>query len=135
LFFIMYSGSSWSWSYGSWIYNYLCKKCLSPLTLWVRIALMARCDWYKIMWYNLTVNCDRSVVFSGYSGFLQTDCHDIAVILLKVALNTITPIIHSPWVRNSCRHLTRLHRNDQWNAGSYVSVYMATLTLGLGIEA
>ena len=25
-----------SWSYGSWIYNYLCNQCLSPLT-WVRI--------------------------------------------------------------------------------------------------
>jgi hypothetical protein len=24
-------------SYGSWIYNYLCNKCLSPITLWVRI--------------------------------------------------------------------------------------------------
>jgi len=24
-------GSSWSWSHGSWIYNYLCKQCLSPL--------------------------------------------------------------------------------------------------------
>ena len=23
----------WSWSYGSWIYNYLCNQCLSPLTL------------------------------------------------------------------------------------------------------
>jgi len=33
----MYSGSSWSWSYGCWIYNYLCNKCLSPLTLWVRM--------------------------------------------------------------------------------------------------
>jgi hypothetical protein len=26
-------GSSWSWSYVSWIYNYLCNQCLSPLTL------------------------------------------------------------------------------------------------------
>ena len=25
----------WSWSYGSWIYNYLCNQCLSPLTLWI----------------------------------------------------------------------------------------------------
>ena len=25
------SGSSWLWSYGSWIYNYLCNQCLSPL--------------------------------------------------------------------------------------------------------
>jgi len=24
-------GSSWPWSYGSWIYNYLCHRCLSPL--------------------------------------------------------------------------------------------------------
>jgi len=23
---------SWSWSYGSWIYNYLCNRCLSPLS-------------------------------------------------------------------------------------------------------
>jgi len=23
--------SSWSWSYDSWIYNYMCKHCLSPL--------------------------------------------------------------------------------------------------------
>jgi hypothetical protein len=24
---------SWSWLYGSWIYNYLCNQCLSPLKL------------------------------------------------------------------------------------------------------
>ena len=27
------------WSYGSWIHNYLCNQCLSPLTLRVRILL------------------------------------------------------------------------------------------------
>jgi hypothetical protein len=32
-------GPSWSWSYCSWIYNYLCNKYLSPLKLWARIAL------------------------------------------------------------------------------------------------
>jgi hypothetical protein len=26
-----------SWSYGSWIFNYLCSQCLSPITLWVHI--------------------------------------------------------------------------------------------------
>ena len=30
-------GPSWSWSYGSWICNYLCNQFLSPSTLWVRI--------------------------------------------------------------------------------------------------
>jgi hypothetical protein len=29
----------WSWSYGSWIYNYLCNQCLSPITMWVRGVL------------------------------------------------------------------------------------------------
>jgi len=28
----MHNGPSWSWSYGSWIYNYLFNQCLSPLT-------------------------------------------------------------------------------------------------------
>ena len=32
-------GPSWSWSYSSWIYNYLCNQCVSPLTLWIRIPL------------------------------------------------------------------------------------------------
>ena len=26
-------GNSWSWSYGSWIYIYLCNQCILPLTL------------------------------------------------------------------------------------------------------
>jgi len=25
------AGPSWSWSYGSWIDNYLCNQCISPL--------------------------------------------------------------------------------------------------------
>ena len=29
-------GLSWSWSYGSWIYDYLCNQCLSSLKLWVQ---------------------------------------------------------------------------------------------------
>ena len=33
----------WSWSYGSWMYNYLCNQCVSPLKLWVRIPFMTRC--------------------------------------------------------------------------------------------
>ena len=29
----------WLYSYGSWIYNYLCNQYLSPLKLWVRILI------------------------------------------------------------------------------------------------
>jgi len=43
-------GPSRSWSYGIWIYNYLCNQCLSPLQLWVRISPMERCTRYYSMW-------------------------------------------------------------------------------------
>jgi hypothetical protein len=36
-------GPLWPWSYGSWIYNYLCNQCISPLMLWVQISIRARC--------------------------------------------------------------------------------------------
>jgi len=35
----VFRGSSWSWSFSIWIYNYLCNQCLSPLTLGVGIPL------------------------------------------------------------------------------------------------
>ena len=76
---------SWSWSYGSWIYNYLCNQCLSPLMLWVRTPFMAKSTRYNIMWLRLSVTCDRSVVFSTN----KTYRYDITEILLNVALNTI----------------------------------------------
>jgi hypothetical protein len=34
---------SWPWSYGNWIYNCLCNQYLSPLILWGRISIRARC--------------------------------------------------------------------------------------------
>jgi len=45
-----YMGPSWTWSYCSWIYNYLCNQCLSPLKLCARIPFMATCTRYNIMW-------------------------------------------------------------------------------------
>jgi hypothetical protein len=52
-------GPSWSWSHGSYIYNYLCNQCISPLNLWVRIPFVAKCTRYNIMWlmvFNATFN-------------------------------------------------------------------------------
>ena len=53
--------SSWSWSYCSWIYNYLCSQYLSPLKLRVWTPFMARslditrcdkvCQWPAICWW------------------------------------------------------------------------------------
>ena len=36
-------GAIVAWSYGSWIYNYLCNQWLSPLMLSFRISIRARC--------------------------------------------------------------------------------------------
>jgi len=83
---------SWLWSYGSWIYNYICNQCLSPLSLWVRIPLRRGvfnatfcdkvCQWLAAgQWFSL-----GTPVFSTN----KTDRHNITEILLKVALNTIT---------------------------------------------
>jgi len=38
--------TSWPWSYGSWIYNYLCHQCLLPLKLRVRTPFVASCTHY-----------------------------------------------------------------------------------------
>ena len=76
-----------SWSYGSWIYNYLCNQCQSP-----------RCEFeyhsgevYSIQHYVISL----SVTFGAFLRVLgfttnTTGCHDKIEILLKVALSTIT---------------------------------------------
>ena len=81
--FKLIPGASLTCSYGSWIYNYLCNQCISPLMLWVRISTRARC----------TVLCDNVcqwlVTVRWFSSTNKTDRHDITEILLKEALSTI----------------------------------------------
>ena len=102
---------SWSWSYGSWIYNYPCNQCLSPQTLWVRIPIRrgvldtTLCD--KVCqslvagrWFSLCT----PVSFTN-----KTDSYDIAEILLKVALSiiTITPV-YVPLLLPNTDHVSKL---------------------------
>ena len=85
-------GPSWSSSYGSWIYNYLCNQCLSPPTFLFRIPLRRGvldttlgdkvCQWLA---------AGRWVIpGTPVSSTNKTDRHDITEILLKVMLNTWT---------------------------------------------
>ena len=76
-------------SYDSWIYNYLCNQCLSPLMLGVRISIRARyatvcdkiCEWLATgRWFSPSPHV---------SSTNKTDRHNIAAILLKVVVNTI----------------------------------------------
>jgi hypothetical protein len=77
------SGPSWLWSYGSWIYNYPCNLCLSPLMLWVRILLRERC----------TTLCDKVCQFwpniLALIGFMVFNAtfNNISVISLRSALS------------------------------------------------
>ena len=84
-----YGGSSWLWLYGSWIYNSLCNQYLSPLMLWVRISIRARCTTL------CDTVCQRLATGRWFSpgppvsSTNKTDRNDIAETLLKVAFNTI----------------------------------------------
>jgi hypothetical protein len=49
-FLIIYRWPSWPWSYCSWIYNYLCNQCLSPLMLYDGISMRARCTTLCDLW-------------------------------------------------------------------------------------
>ena len=88
----------WSWSYGSWIYNYIWNQCLSPLTLRVQTTLgqgvldTTLCD--KVCQWLAT--CRWFSLGTPVSSTNKTDHHDITEILLKGALNTLTLI----WVWN-----------------------------------
>ena len=84
-------GTSWLWSYGSWIYNYLCNQGLSPLMLWVRISISARCTTLcdKVCQWLATGRCFSPGPPVFYTN--KTDCLDITEILLIVALNIIKP--------------------------------------------
>jgi hypothetical protein len=89
MLFVTIEGQGLSWSYGSWIYNYLCNQCHSPLMLRVWISIRARC----------TTLCDKSCQWLAAgrwfsSGTLisstnKTHRHDITALLLKITLNTI----------------------------------------------
>jgi hypothetical protein len=78
-------------SWRSWIYNYLCNQCLSPLKFWVRAPL-----WQSVLDTTL---CDKVCQwltagrwFSPWtlvSSINKTAYHDIPAILMKVTLNTI----------------------------------------------
>ena len=82
----MYIINLWSYN-GSWIYNYmyLCNQYLSPMMLWVRISIRARCD-------EVCQCLATGRWFSPgapVSSTNKTDGHDITEIFLKVVLNTI----------------------------------------------
>ena len=81
----------WSRSYGIWIYNYLCNQCLSPQKSRVGTSFLQSvldttlCD--KVSQWLATGRWFSQG--TPVSSTNKTDRHDIAEILLKVALTAI----------------------------------------------
>ena len=96
IIFILFNHNAWlysgpSWSYASWIKNYLCNLLITPK---VESLNLTHGEVYSIQHYVMKfvsdlqqVNCFLQVLLVSSSN--KTDCHDITEILLKVALNII----------------------------------------------
>jgi hypothetical protein len=92
LYTFTYKVPSWWWSHGS------CSQCISPLKLWD--SNLVHGEVYSKQHYIIKFVSDLRQV----GGFLwelrfpppnKTDHHDIAKILLKMVLNTLTLALHS----------------------------------------
>jgi hypothetical protein len=102
--------SSWSWSYGSWIYKFLCNQCLLHTTKVVS-SNPVHGEVYSIQHYviKLVSNLWQGRWFSPcipVSSTNKTDRHDIHVteILLKVAFKTINSSVLL-WNRGRSRQI------------------------------
>jgi hypothetical protein len=108
-------GSSWLWSYGSLIYNYLCNQCLVYVRrscmlksgallfyVWTHSSILLTLIFFGLVWFmvlNLQHYVDKICQWlvtgrwfspcTPVSSTNKTDRHDITEILLKVALSTI----------------------------------------------
>jgi len=65
------NGPSWSWSYGSWIYNYLCNQCLPHS--WRGVLDTKLCD-TVCQWLGSGRWFSPCIPVSSTN---KTDCHDI----------------------------------------------------------
>jgi hypothetical protein len=96
------SGSSWSYSYGSWIYNYLCNL---PIPTKVVISSPVHREVYSIQHYVI------KFVWPGW-WFSLVSSNKIGI-LLKVALNTINKTKTKP--HSASKHLLRgAHQRSTW---------------------
>jgi hypothetical protein len=81
---------SWTWSYGSWIYNQLCNQCLSPLTLWcvvVQNVFGWKSTWrFWLIWFYLTYGVFNSILqfYRGDQFYWQEKTIDLSQVTDKL---------------------------------------------------
>ena len=106
--YIVQKELQWSWSYGSWISNYLCNQCLSPLICWVRIPLMAR-----FTRYNIVINFVSDLRQVG--GFLQVVRFPPPIILTVHDMTESGVKHHNPNTRYAGSKFNRWQHNNTVN--------------------
>ena len=122
----------WSRSYGSWINNYLCNQCLSPLVLLVRISIKARSR--GVQHYVIKCVSDLRQVggfflvprFPPQIKLTAMIYTNVAEILLNVALNTIKQTnkqTHLKGRSNSKNSYSIYNRLNQTTGRIYKSPY------------
>ena len=118
------------WSYGSWIYDYLCNNFL-PLKLWVWI-LFRQGVLDTTLFDKVCQRLATGLWFSPgslVSSTNKTDRHDITEILLKVVLNTITNPIPQIYTLPKFHKLVALncmlHYQHQYNSKSRRTLKMS----------
>jgi hypothetical protein len=120
------TGPLWPWSYVSWIYDYLCNQCHSPLTLWVRTPL-GRGVLNTTLCYKVCQWLVPGHWFSPgtpVSSTNKTDLHDITAILLKVVLNNINPpSIMNTWKQTEVFIVKKTQKNAIMSLTTNRSIY------------
>ena len=106
LFYLFVLEPTWPSSYGSWIYNYLCNQCLSPLMVWVRISIRPRCTTLCDKVCEWLAICRWCSLGPPVSSTNKTDCHETAEILLKIKQTNlfILQFISSCYPIGICKH-------------------------------
>ena len=83
--------ASWSRSYGSWIYNYLCNRCSSPLMLCVRLSIRAWSTTLCDIVCQWLATCRWFSPGTSVSSTNKTDRHDINIVEISVKHHKTKP--------------------------------------------
>jgi hypothetical protein len=99
-----HEGPSWWCSYDSWIYNYLCNQCLSPLPRGIDSRFRVRVIVFNDTFNNISVILWRSVLFGEETGGPGEKHRSVTNHWQTLSRNVVHPPL-SPlmWVRISIR--------------------------------
>ena len=101
---------SWSWSYGSWLSNYLCNQCPSPQMLWVWTPLRQGvldttlcdkvCQWLATgRWFSLVLRFPPQIKLTATIYLGKWNIVESGIKHHKSKPNQTIVIIRSPWAK------------------------------------